>query len=198
MAKFIIEETTLLYPVRCEEYANLGNEIDIWIKFTSYLKPDEAALLEKLKNKNLDSIQRKEMNEYSRIKNQLIISKLLLKYKNKNCNKKEYNLVTKFMDSISLQSLIKTKLTKEESELASKSISKLETIEQLEEYIKSVESQHKNFEDLNTYESYVLLKAKEKLYDLNQEKVNEKIRAEQARRTNNLRRALINDYGWYF
>ena len=57
MEKLIIRETPLLYPVRCEEYANLDNPIDIWIKFTNYLKSDEKALCEKLGNKSLDSIQ---------------------------------------------------------------------------------------------------------------------------------------------
>ena len=47
MEKLIIRETPLLYPVISEGYANLDNELDIWIKFTSYLKPDEAILLEK-------------------------------------------------------------------------------------------------------------------------------------------------------
>lgn len=195
MEKLIIRETPLLYPVRCEENANLDNPIDIWIKFTSYLKPDETALLEKLENKSLDSIQISEINEYSRIKNQLMISELFLKYKNKNCSKEEYDIVTRFMDSISLQTLIKTKLTEDEIELASKAISKLKTIEQLEEYI---ESQPKKFEELSAYESYVLLKAKEKIYNLKQRKVKEQIRIEQAKRTDNLVKGLIRDYGHNF
>lgn len=195
MEKLIIRETPLLYPVRCEEYANLDNPIDIWIKFTNYLKSDEKALLEKLGNKSLDSIQISEINEYSRIKNQLMISELFLKYKNKNCSKEEYDIVTRFMDSMSLQTLIETKLTEEEIELASKSISKLETIEQLEEYI---ESQQKKFEELSAYESYVLLKAKEKIYNLKQRKVKEQIRIEQTRRADNLVKGLIRDYGHNF
>lgn len=195
MEKLIIRETPLLYPVRGIEYLNVNNDIDIWIKFTSYLKPDETALLEKLENKSHDSIQRSEINEYSRIKNQLMISELFLKYKNKNCSKEEYDIVTRFMDSMSLQTLIETKLTEEEIELASKTISKLETIEQLEEYIKS---QPKKFEELNAYESYIFLLAKEKLHNLNQDKVREQIKIEQARRADNLIKALINDYGCYF
>lgn len=195
MEKLIIRETPLLYPVRGIEYLNVNSDIDIWIKFTSYLKPDETALLEKLENKSLDSIQRSEINEYSRIKNQLMISELFLKYKNKNCSKEEYDIATRFMDSMSLQTLIKTKLTEEEIELASKTISKLETIEQLEEYI---ESQPKKFEELNAYESYIFLLAKEKLHNLNQDKVRKQIKIEQARRANNLIKALINDHGCYF
>ena len=115
MEKLIIKETPLLYPVKCELYANLDNELDIWIKFTSYLKPDEAILLE---NKDVNSIQK---NEYLRIKNQLMISRLLLKYKNKNCSKEEYDLVTNFMNSMSLQTLIETKLTEEEIVLLAQS-----------------------------------------------------------------------------
>lgn len=193
MEKLIIRETPLLYPVRCEEYANLDNPIDIWIKFTNYLKSDEKALLEKLGNKSLDSIQISEINEYSRIKNQFMISELFLKYK--NCSKEEYDIVTRFMDSMSLQTLIKTKLTEDEIELASKVISKLKTIEQLEEYI---ESQPKKFEELNAYESYIFLLAKEKLHNLNQDKVMEQIRIEQERKTDNLIKGLIRDYDHNF
>lgn len=189
MEKLIIRETPLLYPMISEEYANLDNPIDIWIKFTSYLKPDEAILLE---NKDVNSIQE---NEYLRIKKQLMISRLLLKYKNKDCSKEEYDLVTNYMNSTSLQSLIQTKLTEEESELASKFVSKLETIEQLKEYI---ESQQKKFEELSAYESYVLLKAKEKIYNLKQRKVKEQIRIEQVRRTDNLIKGLTRDYGHNF
>ena len=195
MEKLIIRETPLLYPVRGIEYLNVNSDIDIQIKFTSYLKPDETALLEKLENKSLDSIQRSEINEYSRIKNQLMISELFLKYKNKNCSKEEYDIVTRFMDSMSLQTLIKTKLTEEEIELASKTISKLETIEQLEEYI---ESQQKKFEELNAYESYIFLLAKEKIYNSKQRKTKEQIKIEQTRRADNLIKALINDHGCYF
>lgn len=195
MEKLIIRETPLLYPVRGIEYLNVDNDIDIWIKFTSYLKPDETALLEKLENKSHDSIQRSEINEYSRIKKQLMISELFLKYKNKNSSKEEYNIVTRFMDSMSLQTLIETKLTEEEIELASKAISKLKTTEQLEEYI---ESQPKKFEELNAYESYIFLLAKEKLHNLNQDKVMEQIKIEQARRANNLIKGLIRDYGHNF
>ena len=193
MEKLIIRETPLLYPVRCEEYANLDNPIDIWIKFTNYLKSDEKALLEKVGNKSLDSIQISEINEYSRIKNQFMISELFLKYK--NCSKEEYDIVTRFMDSMSLQTLIKTKLTEDEIELASKVISKLKTIEQLEEYI---ESQQKKFEELNAYESYIFLLAKEKLHNLNQDKVMEQIRIEQERKTDNLIKGLIRDYDHNF
>lgn len=193
MEKLIIRETPLLYPVRCEEYANLDNPIDIWIKFTNYLKSDEKALLEKLGNKSLDSIQISEINEYSKIKNQFMISELFLKYK--NCSKEEYDIVTRFMDSMSLQTLIKTKLTEDEIELASKAISKLKTIEQLEEYI---ESQPKKFEELNAYESYIFLLAKEKLHNLNQDKVMEQIRIEQERKTDNLIKGLIRDYDHNF
>ena len=99
------------------------------------------------------------------------------------------------MDSMSLQTLIKTKLTEEEIELASKTISKLETIEQLEEYI---ESQPKKFEELNAYESYIFLLAKEKIYNLKQRKTKEQIRIEQARRANNLIKGLIRDYDHNF
>lgn len=68
-------------------------------------------------------------------------------------------------------------------------------IEQLEEYI---ESQPKKFEELNAYESYIFLLAKEKLHNLNQDKVREQIKIEQTRRANNLIKGLIRDYDHNF
>lgn len=196
MAKLIIDNncTSLLYPVVSDSYANLGNALDIWIKFTSYLKPSELLLLEKLKNNNLDSISQNEMDEYLKIKKQVKISELLPKYKKKECTKEEHNQVLDFMHT-SLKSFIQSRLTEEEIELASKYINKLEKNEQLKEYI---ETQQKIYENLNIYEAYVLFKAKERLYYLEQKQLNKKIKSNQIERSTSLKKNLIRDYGHKF
>lgn len=123
MAKLIINNSniSLSYLVISDSYANLENALDIWIKFTSYLKPDEVLLLEKLQNKNINSVPLDEINEYLKIKKQVAISELLLKYKKKECNKEEHDLAFNFMHT-SLTSFVRSRLTESDRELASKCI----------------------------------------------------------------------------
>ncbi len=188
MSNFIINnETNLLYPVKCDSYANLENAIDIWIKFTSYLKPEEILFLEKNK-----FFSQNELEKYLKIKQQLEISKLLLKYKNKNCNQKEYNYVLNFMKT-SLKTFIQERMTQEEKEMSIKFIFELEKNNKLKEYVELYE---KNYEKLSIYESYVLFNVKERLYYLEQEKLNEKIRNEQIKNDINLRKSLVKDFSY--
>lgn len=196
MTKLIINNncTSLLYPVISDSYANLGNALDIWIKFTSYLKPSELLLLEKVKNNNLDSISQNEMDEYFKIKKQVKISELLLKYKSKKCTKEEHAQVLEFMHT-SLKSFVKSRLTDNEIELASKYIYDLEISDQLKEYI---ERTKKIYDSLNIYESYVLFEAKERLYYLEQKQLREKIRNDSKERDTSLRKNLIRNYGHKF
>lgn len=192
MEKLVINENrSLFYEVISDSFANLDNALDIWIKFTKYLRPDEIDFLEKLKDKKLDSISQDEMDEYSGIKKQLTISKLLLKYKDKKCSREEHDQVVEFMHT-SLKSFVKSRLTDEEIELATKYISKLEREEKLKDYI---ETKQEKYESLNVYDAYILFMSKERLYSLESKKTSEKIRSNQVERTSNLRKNLIRDWG---
>lgn len=194
MAKLIINNsnTILSYPVISDSYANLKNALDIWIKFTSYLKPEEILLLEQLENKNTNSNETEELDEYLRIKKQLKVSKLLLKYKNKECNKEEHDYVLNFMRT-SLKSFIQSRLTNEEQELSFRFISELETNDKLKEYVEL--HQKEPYEKLSIYNSYVLFNAKERLYYLEQKQLNEKITNAQIKNSINLRKNLVKDFG---
>ena len=194
MAKLIINNsnTILSYPVISDSCANLKNTLDIWIKFTSYLKPEEILLLEQLENKNTNSIETEELDEYLRIKKQLKVSKLLLKYKNKECNKEEHDYVFNFMHT-SLKSFIQSRLTNEERELSFRFISELETNDKLKEYVEL--HQKEPYEKLSIYNSYVLFNAKERLYYLEQKQLNEKITNDRIKNSINLRKNLSKDFG---
>ena len=194
MAKLIINNsnTILSYSIISDSYANLENALDRWIKFTSYLKPEEILLLEKLENKNTNSIETEELDEYLRIKKQLKVSKLLLKYKNKECNKEEHDYVLNFMRT-SLKSFIQSRLTNEEQELSFRFISELETNDKLKEYVEL--HQKEPYEKLSIYNSYVLFNAKERLYYLEQKQLNEKITNAQIKNSINLRKNLVKDFG---
>lgn len=181
------DSTSICYAVASDSYANLKNAIDIWIKFTGYLRPEELLFLEEVKDKNFDSISLNEMNEYYRIKNQLKISELLLKYKNQECTKEEHDQVSKFMNHTSLTSFVKSRLTNDEIGLAFRYISELEKNEQLKNYI---ETQQKIYENLNIYEAFILFKAKERLFNLEQKNLYKQIRSKQSERNAGLIKIL--------
>lgn len=192
MSKLIIDNSRkeLPYAVSYDSYANGDNAIDIWIKFAKYLKPEELMLLEEIKEKDLDSISQNELSKYQKIKKQIAISKLLPKYKNKECTEEEHNQVVEFMNS-SLSKFVKSKLTEDEMKLASEYISKLEEKNQLKDYI---ETQQKIYESLNVYDAYILFEAKEKLYRIEQKKLTKKIEHNQKENYINLINGLVEDY----
>jgi hypothetical protein len=195
MAKLIIHnESTLLYPIISDSYANIDNALDIWMKFTSYLKPEELLFIDELKDKNISSISQSEMDKYNNIRKQIVTSELLVKYKNKECTQEEHNQVVEFMHTY-LKKFIKSRLTEEALDSANIFIETLETEEQLKKYINL---QEVNYMDLNIYNAYVLFIAKEKLYYLQQKSINEKIRSEQFERAISLKRSLVRDYGHKF
>jgi hypothetical protein len=195
MAKLIIHnESTLLYPIISDSYANIDNALDIWMKFTSYLKPEELLFIDELKDKNISSISQSEMDKYNNIRKQIVTSELLVKYKNKECTQEEHNQVVEFMHT-SLKKFIKSRLTEEELNSANIFIETLETKEQLLKYI---DSQEVNYMNLNIYNSYVLFVAKERLYYLEQKAIEEKIRSEQVERAIRLKKSLVRDYGHKF
>lgn len=109
------------------------------------------------------------MDEYNRIRKQIEISELLVKYKNKACTYEEHEQVIQFMN-ISLKSFVQSRLTEEELITTAKYISQLETKQQLQEYI---ELHQIKYEDLSTYDAYILFMVKEKIYHLNQKELNE-------------------------
>lgn len=135
------------------------NILDIWIKFTSYLKPEEVLLLKQIKNKNTKSISQNELDEYSKIKEQLRVAELFKKYKNSECNNKEQEFIYNLMMHTSLDLFMQSRLTEEELNLSYRFLSDLETSGNLEDYIKL--KQQESYEKLSIYESYVLFKAKE-------------------------------------
>ena len=145
-----------------------------------------------MENKNTNSIETEELDEYLRIKKQLKVSKLLLKYKNKECNKEEHDYVLNFMRT-SLKSFIQSRLTNEEQELSFRFISELETNDKLKEYVEL--HQKEPYEKLSIYNSYVLFNAKERLYYLEQKQLNEKITNAQIKNSINLRKNLVKDFG---
>jgi hypothetical protein len=134
------------------------------------------------------------MEKYHNIKKQMVTSELLVKYKNKECTQEEHNQVVEFMHT-SLKEFVRSRLTEEELDSANIFIKTLEAKEQLQKYI---DSQEANYMDLSIYNAYVLFIAKEKLYYLQQEATNEKIRSEQVERAIKLKKSLVRDYGHKF
>ena len=74
-----------IYPIICSSYANLDMTLDIWIKFTSHLKPEEKEILEKFKSKSIGTINSVDFEQYLQIKKRLWKTCLFKKYQNKEC-----------------------------------------------------------------------------------------------------------------
>ena len=182
----------LLYPIICDSEANIKNALDIWIKFTNYLKPNEEELINRLNNEKLMNISQEELEEYTRIKKQIDISNLFIKYKNKECNKEEHDKVIEFMKQ-PLIDFIESRLSKEEISISKSLISLLNSKKTLEDYINS----KKEIDKLNIYESYIVYIAKEKLYNINNTELINRIKKEEKDRAVSLRKAIIRDYGIY-
>lgn len=193
MTKLILNESDKLlhYPIKCDSYANINNALDIWIKFSNYLKPEELSFMEELNNKEFNFFTHNDFSEYSRIKNQIRFSSLLLKYKNKECSKEEHDFVCEFMDSTSLKSFVRNRLNRNQKDSALQFVSKITLKSDLENYIQLNENK---YDDLTVYEAYILFIAKEKLYDIHQKELNQGIKSKQLERKVSLVKSITNDY----
>ena len=181
----------LYYLVISDSCANMSNALDIWIKFTSYISPDDLLFIDEIQNKKVASYSEKELDRYYKLKKQIEMSKLLLKYKKQECNEDEYDKVVEFMKT-SLREYVRSKVTDEEMISASKFVDNLYNAGTLEEYI---DIKQKKYDKLDIYEAYVLFTAKERLYDIRQKELNERILRESKEEYNHLIKKLARDYG---
>ena len=154
-----------IYPIICSSYANLDMTLDIWIKFTSHLKPEEKEILEKFKSKTIGTINSVDFEQYLQIKKRLWKTCLFKKYQNKKCSKEEIHEVISFMHS-PLEDFMIERLTESEKQEADFYLLQMNTLEELKEY---QEKKQKDYINLSISEAYVLFKVKEKIYDLEQD-----------------------------
>lgn len=195
MTKLIINnnEDILLYPVKSDSFANISNVLDEWIRFLSYLKPEELLYLNELNSKILNELTTQEIEQYLKIKKQRAMSELFVKYRNKDCTKKEHDQVIKFMDN-SLKSFMRERLTEEEIKKSYILLGEFEQMSksELNEYI---DKQKNNYYNLNVFEAYILYEVREISYNRDNSELNDRIRSNQIERENKLRKSLIRDYG---
>lgn len=187
----LFNDDKLSYTVVILPYIKGIDGIDIWIKFVSYLKEDEVLFLESIKNKDIDSLSQNDFDNYYRIKSQINMSKLLKKYKNRECNKEEHDYVFNYMKNNDLESFINNRMTDEENNKSYNFIKSLSK-ESLDNYIDT----NKNiFNELSIYDAYNLLNAEKELYNINNNEINNHILEEQRRSDRVLHKALIKEYG---
>ena len=196
MSKLIINNNVdvLLYPLKSSP-ANSDTTLDEWIRFSSYIKPEELLFLNKLNSKPIDQLTTDEIGKYHKFKELKMMPQLFKKYKDRNCSKEEYDRVIKYMDN-SLETFMRDRLTEEEVQQSYKLLSQFRkmSILELDEYI---EKQMINYNNLTLLEAYILYEVKEiKYFKMNGEVI-EKIRNEQIERHNDLVRSLIRDYGFW-
>lgn len=186
-------DNILSYPIKSDSYANIGNVLDEWIRFSSYLKPEELLYLNELNSKSLNELTVQEIEQYLKIKKQIAMSKLFVKYKNRNCTKEEHDQVIAFMDT-SLKSFMKERLTEAEIKKSYILLVEFEKMSksELNEYI---DKQMNHYDNLNIFEAYILYKVREIKYNRDNNEYYDKIRSSQIERENNLRKSLIRDFG---
>lgn len=57
-------ENKLLYPVSSLSHANIDHTLDEWIRFLSYVSPDDESFLNKLNGKSLEQLTTDEIKKY--------------------------------------------------------------------------------------------------------------------------------------
>lgn len=189
----IMGENKLLYPVSSFSNANIDHTLDEWIRFLSYVSPDDEIFLNKLNGKSLEQITTDEIKRYLKIKEQKIMADLFIKYKNKDCTKKEHDSVYEYMRN-SLKDFMRSKLTEDELNESCKilAVFRKKEIPELEDYIKDKMSSYNN---LTLVDAYILYEVKEIRYNKKTDELNNKIRDDQIERQINLKKNLVKDYG---
>ena len=196
MGKIIIPNTTTLsYPVSCDSYANVSNALEIWIKFTSYFSKEEIEYINELNQLPIYLILADKIQKYLKIREKMELSKLLIKYKNRKCTQEEHDKVVDYMQNTSLRNLVNSRVSEEEKEKVSLFLNDFETIGDLKKYI---ESKDNDYTELSIHDAYILFYAKEKLYNIEQSELNDKIRNEKIEKASSLKKSLIRDYGHNF
>ena len=186
-------ENNLLYPVSSLSHANIDHTLDEWIRFLSYVSPDDESFLNKLNDKSLEQLTTDEIKKYLKIKEQKTMADLFIKYKNKACTRKEHDSVYKYMKN-SLEDFMKSKLTENELNESCKTLAvfRKKEILELEDYIKDKMS---NYNSLTLVDAYILYEVREIRYNKKTDEINNKIRNYQIERQINLIKNLVKSYG---
>lgn len=186
-------ENNLLYPVSSLSHANIDHTLDEWIRFLSYVSPDDESFLNKLNDKSLEQLTTDEIKKYLKIKEQKTMADLFIKYKNKACTRKEHDSVYKYMKN-SLEDFMKSKLTENELNESCKTLAvfRKKEILELEDYIKDKMS---NYNSLTLVDAYILYEVREIRYNKKADEINNKIRNDQIERQINLKKNLVKSYG---
>lgn len=186
-------ENQMLYPVCSNSYANIDHTLDEWIRFLSYIKPEDKEFLNELNCRSLDELTTDEIKRYLKIKEQKTMAELFTKYRNKDCTKKEHDSVYSYMKN-SLRNFMKSRLTEDELNESREILEKFRAKEvpELKSYIKS---EMNNYADLTLVGAYILYEVKEIEYYKKENETNSKIRNRQKERESTLRKSLIKDYG---
>ena len=182
-------EDRMDYPVKSDSEANLNNALDIWLKFTSSLKSEELLFVGNIKNKKISKLSFEDVQKFNRIKEQLEMSKLFVKYKKKECTKEEHDKVSNYMNN-SLRDFVKSRVSEEEIESANEFVDELSK-KSLEEFIRINQAK---YSELDIYDAYVLFIAKERLHQLFQKEANQIILNDRMEKQIRLENGLKNYY----
>lgn len=183
----IEENKNLTYDVTCNSIANMSDALDIWVKFIGHFSAEDMDFLNELSSVSIRSMDSDKLEKYIAIKERMEVSKLIEKYKKKECTKEEHDKVFNYMQRTSLKALVNKSVSEHEALQVYLFLKSLETEEDLERYISYNDI---NYDRLSIYDAYILFQAKEKLYNLKQKELNEIIKLNEIDKEKSLEKSL--------
>ena len=127
-----------------------------WIKWLTYMPDFKRNRIEEINKKRVDDLSVEDLNEILEYKKQEKMLELLKKVQNESATTLEYNEVSDFIDTESIEDLMHNKLTDKENEEAQNKVKRFYYFSD-DEIIRKVENCKKkdNYDDLSMVDSYV-------------------------------------------
>ena len=150
-----------------------------WLKWLTYESDYEKELMSSISLKPIFQISYAQLEQIYRIKKNIFFADLFKKYSLGNCTKEEYMMVYDYMQAVSIETLMKSKLTAEELNIAKEKISQMNMLPN-EEISKLIEEQQKeeNYNNLSMIDSYVLHVISNHNYIKNINKLDKELKAQ--------------------
>lgn len=144
----------MTYELKNNFYNRNITVLDAWIKFLSYVKPEEFDSISKLKSNDKTNLTSIDLENVSKITRQLKMAKEFTLYKEKKCNKQQYDEVCKYMEK-SIEDLMLDRMDFPHKRYAYDRIVELKSksYNEVEAYISN---ESRNYKNLSIADAYVL------------------------------------------
>ena len=166
------------------------NPLDEWVKWLFYSTQKRFLSI------RISELTPQDLDDYMEELDQLQMAELFLRYKRRECNKVQHNLVFNYMRDHSVEQLMERKMNKEELTRAKRLLDELKTLSSSE--IKNyIEEKNSDYSNLSKVDAYVLHYISIYNYQRTSEEATNKIIDLNKRKELNLRKSLHKDYGYF-